>query len=93
MLSRAPAQSDYAVAERTTMVAYMDPFSGSVLMQVLILGVLCLAVLAVVVVVVLVLVLSRRSPNAVPCPHCGAPAPPWAKFCPNCGRPMRQPPP
>ena len=62
-------------------------------MEMLIIGLICLVFLTVPVgVVVLVLVLSRRSASVVPCPYCGAPAPPWAEFCPNCGRSMRQPP-
>ena len=69
------------------------PFGAPGPMEMLIIGLICLLFLAVpVVVVVLVLVLSRRGPNVVPCPYCGAPAPPWAEFCPNCGRSMRQPP-
>ena len=62
-------------------------------MEMLIIGLMCLMFLAVpAIVITVVLVANRRRPNVVPCPHCGAAAPPWAEFCPSCGQPIRQPP-
>jgi hypothetical protein len=66
--------------------------------EMLILGLVCLAPVAVVVVCLIVFGISKRSgpgptpsPNLYPCPDCGHQVSHLAESCPKCGRPLGPP--
>ena len=62
--------------------------------ELLILGLVCVAPLAVLVVVLLAMRMGKKQSGAPPCAKCGGWTVPGTRFCPHCGSPLEgQPPP
>lgn len=64
-------------------------------MEIIIIGLVCLAPLAALIAIVIVLARSKKTgldptqnPNLVPCPDCGRMVSRRAPSCPQCGRPL-----
>lgn len=68
------------------MIAY---FSAPGPIELLVLGLICVAPLAAIVIVLVALRVGKQSPPPhPPCPKCGGWTVPGTKFCPHCGNPI-----